>query len=530
MRGRAVAAVLLLLCAFSCSREEPQRTTPAAARQPQQPRDGGTLSRRIENDVTTLNYLLQSTDYERQVLQYLHDPLIDLDRDLKPIPGTAASWSVSPDGLTYTLKLDPRSTFSDGKPVRASDVVFTIRKVVEEQSMQFAGFFAGIDLAKLRAVDGHTVEVVFGEPNVARWYAFYIGVLPEHVYGKGDFKNDFNSTAVGNGPYTLAGREPGKSITLERRNDYWREKPHIQRIVFNVIGDHGVAWNAMKAGQIDEMRVKTDVWARVRNDPAVKSRIAFQDAWMLQYNCVAWNNRDRILKNPRVRRALAMAFDTRQVVATVYHGDARAISGPFTPDQWAYNASVPPVPFDLAGAGRLLDEAGWPLRDGKRFSLTMLVPSGNTAGVEQSQILQNALKRIGVSMEVNQLEGSAFFDSVMRGNYQAAFFAWSIDPEPDLHSLFHSSQIAPNGMNVVAYSNPQVDQAIDAARREFDPAARRAAYQRLHAMIAADQPYLWTVQFAQKWALNQRVQNVEMSNGFGLFLWHPGPKAWWLAR
>ncbi len=88
-------------------------------------RDGGTLVRRLENDINTLNYILQTTQYERWVLSCLYDPLIDLDANLQPVPGTAARWEVSPDHLIYTLHLDRRSTFSDGTPVLASDVVFT---------------------------------------------------------------------------------------------------------------------------------------------------------------------------------------------------------------------------------------------------------------------------------------------------------------------------------------------------------------------------------------------------------------------
>ncbi len=511
--------IAFALIALACGREQQRAPTPAPA--PVQPRDGGTLTRRLENEVTTLNYLLHTTDYERNVLAYLYDPLIDLDENLQPIPGTAASWTVSPDRLTYTLKLDPRSTFSDGKPVRASDIVFTIRKIIEAESMQYSSFFTGLDLNRLRALDDRTVEVVFTEPHVARWYAFNIGVLPEHVYGKGDFKNDFNDMAVGNGPYVLARRQAEQPITLERRADYWREKPHIQRIVFKVIGDTTVAWNAMKRGDIDEMRLKTDFWAREKNAPNVE----FHDVWALQYNCIAWNNRDPILRDPRVRRALAMAFDTKQVIDTMYHGQARAISGPFTPDQWAYNAAVPPVKFDLAGARKLLDEAGW--KD-KKLALTMILPAGNTVGLEQGQILQDALGKIGVTLSVQALEGAAFFEHIMRGNYQSAFFAWSLDPEPDLYPLFHSTQIPPAGMNVIGYSNPEVDRAIDEARRTFDLPTRRAAYHRLHVMLAADQPYLWTLQLAQKWAVNKRVKNVKVSKGFGLFIWHPGPKQWWL--
>ncbi len=525
---RIAALLVLVAMLFSCSRETASPPTPVPSD------DGGTLIRRLEANVDTLNYLLQTTDYERNVLAYLYDPLIDLDENLRPIPGTADRWEVSPDGRTYTLHLDRRATFSDGTRVKASDVVFTIRKLIEVESTQFAGFFEGVDLDETQALDEHTVRVVFNQPLVARWYAFNIGILPEHVYGKGDFRTAFGNTAVGNGAYRLARRAPDGTIVLERRTDYWRAKPPISRILFKVIADPTVAWNALKLGQIDEIRVKTDLWKAERDRPDVQRKITFHDVYLLGYNCIAWNGRDPVLNDSRVRRALAMTFDVPMVIEKLYHSQARPISGPFTPDQWAYNTRVPPVAYDPAGAGALLAAAGWRdtngdgIRDrGRRtLSFEMLVPAGNAQGIEQSQVLQDALRGIGVAMSIRVIDGASFFEYLMKGKYQAAFMGWNLDPDPDLYSLFHSSQVPPKGMNIVSYSNPEVDRLIEEARREFDHGKRRVIFHRLHELLAADQPYLWSVQVSQKWAVSRRVENVKSSKGYGLFLWHPGPFQW----
>ena len=130
--------------------------------------EGGRLVRRLEGNVKTLNYLLQQTDDERQVLALLYDPLIDLDQNLTPIPGVAARWEVLDGGKTYVLHLDPRANFSDGTPVRASDVVFTLNKIFDAQSTQFAPWFDGLDRAQTKAVDERTVRVVFDEAHAGR--------------------------------------------------------------------------------------------------------------------------------------------------------------------------------------------------------------------------------------------------------------------------------------------------------------------------------------------------------------------------
>ena len=107
-RHAAAIAMAAILAACSGETSAPPSRPPAAV-----PHDGGRLIRRLESDVNTLNFLLHTTDYERYVLDYLYDPIIGLDREMKPIPATATSWEVSPDGRTFTFHLDPKSTFSD---------------------------------------------------------------------------------------------------------------------------------------------------------------------------------------------------------------------------------------------------------------------------------------------------------------------------------------------------------------------------------------------------------------------------------
>ena len=526
MSPRVLSATGALLVALACTRG----TTPA----PDQQAQTTTLTRRLEADVSTLNWVLQTTDYERWVLSYLYDPLLNVDEDLEPAPGTAKAWEISADGLTYTFHLDPQSTFSDHTPVRATDVLFTIHKITEAQSPEFSSYFDGVDFSKSAAVDDRTVRVVFREPRVTRWFGFNIGILPEHVYSKGDFKTAFTNTVVGNGPYRLARREPGRSITLERRTGYRGRQPSIDRVVFKVIADASVAWHALKRGDIDEMRVKPDVWRAAKDDPQVTSAITFYDILPLSYNCIAWNEKDPILRDAAVRRALSMCFDRQSIIQNLYFGRARAISGPFTPDLWQYNSAIPPVSFDPDGAAALLERAGWRdtdgdgirERNGQPLSIDLLVAAGDSAAGEQSQIFQQALKHAGVASRILPRDGASMFSAVMKGSYQGAFMAWSLDPEPDIDTLFNSKQQPPAGFNIVHYVNPEVDRLLAATYREFNVPKRRDLFHQLHAILAADQPYTWTIQPAQKWAVSRRVQNVRVSHGYGLYLWYPGALEW----
>jgi peptide/nickel transport system substrate-binding protein len=490
--------------------------------------------RRLEGDVKTLNYLLQQTEDERQVLSLIYDPLIDLDQNLTPIPGVAARWEVLDGGKTYVLHLDPRANFSDGTPLRANDVIFTLNKIFDANSTQFGPWFDGLDRVQTKAVDERTVRVVFNTAHAGRIYSFNIGVMPAHVYAKEDFSK--TAKVIGNGPYVLSKRQRDRSLLLERRENYWREKPAITSVRFRPVADDAVAWRALERGDLDVSSVDNDLWQRVKDQPAVQQKLAFHTVWQLGYNCIVWNLKDPLLEDARVRRALAMSFDRQTVIEKMYHGQARAVTGPFTPDQVENNPEAAPIDFNPTAAAALLASAGWMDsnddgvldREGKKFELTLLIIGGNTVSRDQSQVFQDALANIGVKLEIKPLDEAAFFDLVLQRKYQSAFLSWVNEPDPDPSDLFHSSQLAPDGMNVTGYANEEADQLMEEGAAELNPARRIAIYHRLHDVLARDQPYLWTVQVAEKWAVNRRVQNVQVAKGFGLFHWYPDSRAWWL--
>jgi peptide/nickel transport system substrate-binding protein len=132
-------------------------------------------------------------------------------------------------------------------------------------------------------------------------------------------------------------------------------------------------------------------------------------------------------------------------------------------------------------------------------------------------------------MNITTLDTTTAFDKMIGGSFEATYMSWELDPDPDPFTVFHSSQFPPAGFNFVRYSNPEADRLIEAGRRELDIGKRTEIYHRLHEVLAADQPYGWTVQASSKWALNKRLRGVRESRGYGLMLWFPGELDWWLA-
>jgi peptide/nickel transport system substrate-binding protein len=342
---------------------------------------------------------------------------------------------------------------------------------------------------------------------------------------------------VGSGPYRLVRRVPGKEIVVERRSDYWGQRPHIQTVVLKVINEHGVAFNALRRGDIDETLIASDTWVREQNNPALTRTIDFQRFYTLNYNFVAWSNRHPILRDKRVRRALAMCIPVESVVNDLYHGTARAMSGPFTPDEWAFNPTVPVIRHDVEAARQLLATAGWLDhdgdgildREGKKFRISIISITGSATGTQVVQMIQSELKKAGIALDIQPMEGAAAIQRILGGSFDSAYLSWDLDPDPDQYIAFHSSQAPPRGQNFVFYSNPVADRLMEQARREIDMSKRKDLYWKLHEVLADDQPYTWIVQVSAKWGVNKRVRGVTASRGLGYFLWYPGEFDWWIA-
>ena len=531
-------ALLLLLLAVACTNERPLPTVSTTEDQ-NKPQEGGTLIRRLQGDVNTLNPVMAQNANDRYVAFYLFTPLIHFDAELQPIPGVAEKWEISSDGRQYTFHLNPAATFSDGSPVRASDVLFTLKKIVDPQTEapQIAGGFDQLDLKATHVVDDHTIVIAFKEAFAPQMTHFNdLLVLPEHVYGRGDFKSDFTSRVVGQGPYRLVRRVQGKEILLERRPEYWGPRPLLQRVLFKAIADDNTAWNAMKRGEIDETQISTDVWAAESRRPELQRMIDFLRFYTLNYNYVAWNTRNPTLSDKRLRRALAMCIDLKSIIENLYRGTARAMNGPFTPDQWAYNPEVPVIEYNPQEAVRTLRSLGWldTDKDGildknkKPLRIEMMIVGGNAPSTSFAQLFQAELKKIGVQLDIVTLDFGAFSQRLLAGNYESAYLNWNLDPDPDPFPLFHSSQFPPRGQNFVFYSNPEADRLMEAGRRELDQTKRKLIYRQLHALLADDQPYTWTVQVSSKWALSMHIRDAKESKGWGLFLWYPGELGWWI--
>ena len=501
------------------------------------PVQGGRVIRHLEADCKTLNWVLHTTQYEDYVLRYLYDSLLDYDENYDVVPVLAESYDVSKDHVRITIRLRDNLTWHDGEPITADDVAFTMDRIRDPAvpAVNISGWFDKLE--RVDVEDEHTVVFVWKEPYAPSLHALTeLRPIPKHVYGEGDFLgHPANRSPVGSGAFKFEEWKTSQSITLVRNDDYYGPKAYLDMVIFRVIPDRSVALNALKTGELDEMRVRQVQWENITKDSDFLARFNDPHYYVPQYNYFAWNCRSVWFKDKMVRRAMTMLLDRQKVIETLYSNYSKLVTGPYYIHSWAYNHNVEPYPFDPAAAKTLLDEAGWVdsdadgirEKDGVQFSFEFFIVGGSQISSELAQLFQSECSKAGVEVRIRAIEGATFFDKVFKGEYDAAALAWRLDKDPDLFDTFHSSEVPPKGLNHVFYSNPQVDMLLEAGRVEFDLEERAKIYHAVHRLIHEDQPYTFVNTVPEKRPISKRIGNVVLSPD-GPFKFYPGGIYWFV--
>ena len=517
---RFVAGSVLLAAAVGCPRSAP----PAPAKD--------TLVRHLDGDPATLDPITTSEEFGLRVIEMLFRPLVAIDRDRHFAPGLALSWKVSEDGRSYAFALDPKARWEDGAPVTSEDVKFTLERVLDPKAGAANWSTAFEDVEGVAAPDAATVRVTFRKPYAERLYAFTLPVVCAAAYRRAP--GDADRKPFGSGPYRLESWETNQKLVLLRRSDSPESAAPFRRVVFRVIPDAAVRFQAGARGELDEFRVTRDQRATAEKTPDFLARNRILKVPQFLEVFVLWNCRNPLLADPRVRRALAMSWPRAETAKRLYPPDgATLVSGPY-PASAAENApGIAPPAHDPVAAGRLLDEAGLTLgpdgvrrKGGRKVSLELLYWAGQTIYSNVAEILRSAYAKVGIELVERPLDWAAYTKRGVAGEFDAQLAArLFLPPNLDPYPFFHSSQAPPRGANQGFYADAEADRAMEAAERELDEGKRLALYREVHRLLAADPPADFLYSVDQYWAVSKAVDGVEVSP-LGLFHFLPGPLGW----
>jgi len=424
-----------------------------------------------------------------------------LDSGLHPLPFPP----LEPGGKERPFKAEPIIRFTlrdgvrwhDGAPFTSADVAFTCKAILNEKvASPRRSDFDLVDAVE--TPDPQSVVVRYKKPFSPALLSWMGAILPEHILGKLDpskWPEVYNRKPVGTGPFKFGSWKTNEFIRLVKNPDYFLGSPWLDSVVFRVLPDPLTLQLAFQTKQVDFWNV--DPWAvkSFEKDP----RFDLFSAPGQAYNYIGWNLRRPMFQDLRVRQALAQAVNVPQMIKYIIYGRGVQSTGIFTPQMWFFDPSVKPLPYDPEAARRLLDEAGWQVgpdgirvKDGKRFSFTLLANNGNEVRRDIATLVQDDLKQVGIEVKVEIYEWAVLLKRfVSKGEFDAIVLGWGLGYDFDQYGIWHSSQTHPEELNFIGYNNPEVDQLLTDLRQEYArPEIIRLAG-KLQQAIYADQPYLF---------------------------------------
>jgi len=396
-----------------------------------------------------------------------------------------------------TFLLQPNVRWHDGEPFTSRDAAFTFRSLIDETvgSPRKSDFEL---VSKVETPDDLTFRVTYRKPFSPALGSWMIPLIPAHILeGKPAawWAEHFNRSPIGTGPFKFDEWRVNEYVRVVRNPGFFRGSPWLESIVFRVLPDQLALRLAFETRQVDFW--SADPWAvgTVQKDP----RFTVFSYPSASYSYVGWNLRRPLFQDQRVRQALAQAVNVPGMIKYILYGNGVQSTGPFTPQLWFFNPNVEPFPYDPVAAGKLLDEAGWVrgpdgirVRDGKRFSFTLITSSASETRRDIATLVQDNLRAIGVEVVVETYEWVVFVTKfVSKGNFDACVLGWTVPPDYDLFQVWHSSQSNPDQLNMVAYNNPKVDQWLSQIRQEFRREEIIRIAGEIQSTIYADQPYLF---------------------------------------
>ncbi|WP_233236539.1 ABC transporter substrate-binding protein [Bordetella sp. LUAb4] len=508
IRGSAVAA---LAASYSWS--------PSAFAQTAEPRRGGTLVATwggLEPQALFVPGGGGSSPF--QTSTKILERLLKLDEKLAFQPVLAESVTPSADFRKYTIVLRKGVKWHDGADFDARDVVFNFQQ-------HWKPISAGIALKalnKVEATDSHTVLLTFDQPTPEFFLKSTLAgqyqlVLPRHLYeGKDVITNPLNNTPVGTGPWKYGQWVRGSHVQYARNEAYWRAgRPYVDKLIIRwwadpasrgaalETGELGLAYsNPVPARDIDRL-VKT-------GKVTVDTRGYENSAWTVT---VEFNQRRDIVKRKEVRQAILHAIDRQFIVDTIYFGRGKpAIAPVFSSNTLFYTEDVPRYAFDPKKAAALLDAAGLPVKDGKRFTVNLLAAAWFEENAKLGQYLKQALEDVGIAVKLDSADRATALKRIY-GDYDydlaISNFTAPLELVPTVTQFFTTDGIVKGAAfrNATGYSSKEMDELVGRLTTETDPTARKKLAADFAKLASTDVPIVPLVEMQSFTLAGKKVRN-----------------------
>lgn len=442
--------------------------------------------------------LAASTQVGRFIYEFLTIPSAD---KAEASPALAESWTTSPDKLTWTFKIRQNAKWTDGRPVTAKDAAFTFNRMLTDETARTANGNYVANFQTVTAPDDSTL-VIKTKAVQSSMDLLDVPIVPEHVWAPikdlNDPKtDDLSVVGVSDGPYQLTEYKQNEYLKFKANKDYWRGAPKVDELQLLIFKDVESAVNALKQGEVDVInRLTPTQFDALGGQP----NIATNKAPGRRYNEINLNfgvennqnqpigNGNPVLKDLRLRKAIAQAIDPKTVVDKVMGGYGQLGGGVIPPIYSAYHwdpSAAEATKFDIAAANTALDQAGYVKGQdgirvapgGARLELRLTGHANRPFDQRTAQYVSGWLHDIGISVKQELVSDAELNDRTNAGNYDLAISGYATNPDPDYALALHTCAGRPNAQGKGAttdtfFCDPQYDALYAKQLTETDPATR----------------------------------------------------------
>ena len=436
----------------------------------------------VTSGPNNLDPRIGTDDVSGKISQLVFNNLMTLDEHLQVVPDLADRLE-HPDSVTWIATLRRGVKFHDGHELTSADVVYTFRSLIDPALLSpRKGAYRMVK--EIYATGRYTVAFTLKEPFGSFPVNLVLPIVPD---GAGPA---FREHPVGTGPYRFVQYTVDDRVELTRFDDYFGGRAANDGLVLRVVPDDIMRGLELRKGTMDVVvnDLAPDIVHQLAQDP----RLQLVQAPGTDYQYIGVNLRDPILRDVRVRRAIAHAIDRDAIITHLRRGLAIPATGILPPVSWAFDPDVATYPYDPRKARQLLDDAGYRDAGGVRFHLTLKVSNVEFNRLQSSVIQQN-LRAVGIALDVRTYEFATFYADVLKGNFQLFTLQWvgGAVADPDiLRRVFHSAQVPPLGFNRGFFHEASVDQVLDRAALQDDVRLARPMYNDVQRQVALALPYI----------------------------------------
>lgn len=426
-------------------------------------------------------------DASQKIHALIFDNLMELDDHMRVTPKLAERLD-HPTPTTYLVTLKQGVRFHDGHELTSADVVYTFRSFLDPEFVSWRKGGYG-ELHAVDATDRYTAVFTLDKPFTSFPINLVMPIVPAGA------ATTLSRQPVGTGPYRFVRYDVDDRLELESFNEYFGGRPRNDGLILKIVPDDLMRGLELRKGTTD--LVINDLTPDIAYQLKKSDGLQMVESPGVDYQYLGLNLRDPVLKDVRVRRALAYAIDTRAIIEYLRRGLATPATGLLPRQSWAVAGDLHAYPHDPDRARALLDEAGYRDPDGDgpepRLRLNLKISNAQEFNRLQASVIQQNLREVGIDLDVRTYEFATLFADVLKGTFQMYVLQWTAGSlaDPDiLRRVFHSAQVPPEGFNRGHFSDPRVDALLDEGASSTDEAHRLELFQQVQRLVAFELPYI----------------------------------------